>query len=184
MTEPLKKRYNEEDMKKALKYWTHDECKMLDSRLLNNKSPTTIFLVQTDSVSFFAPLKHYYIEFDHLQWHPGAPTNPIFESVANQKVPEEGNLIGIYEACDVCSKEFMRINFKSDNSFNILINNCQIQFGEISQTVVSVIAIGSLLTLVFLRSWLIILFLFIAVISILFAKKKKALHYDKCIHIR
>lgn len=183
-------RYNEKDIEEALKIWPNKQppVKEIPSRLLHKDNAhfndTTIFIVRSSAISYIPVLHHYYIEFNGLEWHPGAPGDPIFED----KRIESGRsmqLRKIIECCAFCSRKYMHSNFERDKGFNLIFNNCQIQFGVIAESLLAIFFIVTLIVAICMKSLFIITINIVSLLSIIFTSVHDGeIEYKVCEHVK
>lgn len=177
-------------MKKALELWddTGPQDRRFKSRLLGlSTAPTnetTIFLVRSLAISYVPIIHHWFVEFNGIQWHPGAPTDPIFQSDCAKTSQVDTRLRKIIECCNYCAKEYMRRNFCRDANFNLVFNNCQIQLGEIAESLLVIFFITSLIIAIVLKN----IFIFIinlATLATIFLTRtiNTEIEYKVCEHI-
>lgn len=182
-------RYNEVDIEEALSLWPTrvPPSEQIPSRLLNSditkQGRTTIFLVRSSNLSILPVLHHYYIEFNDKEWHPGAPDDPI---ITNKEVDPKQvlKLRKFIECCDYCARRFMEANFERDSRFNLLCNNCQIQFGHIAESLfVNIFLFGLVLGLLFNN--IIAIFISITALATILSTSHLGhdLEYNICEHI-
>lgn len=115
-----------------------------------SQSGTHLFLEHKKSVSIVPLLAHTFITFGDKVWHPGAPTNPIIEKAKDSELASP--LISIKELCSLCARKFMAERFRQDESFHIICNNCQIQFGLFGDTIFVMMFIGLLISNIYTPS--------------------------------
>lgn len=184
-------RYNEADINEALNIWPAKEppSALIPSRLLHYKNDncnelTTIFIVRSSAISYVPVLHHYYIEFNGLEWHPGAPHDPIFEPKRENR---RGNmqLRKIIECCEYCARIYMNSNFERDKGFNLIFNNCQIQFGVIAESLLAMFFIVTLIVGIIIKSLFVIVINAVSLISIIITSvHDKEIEYEVCTHIK
>jgi hypothetical protein len=175
-------RYDADNVERALNHWSNvPPTGNVLSKLTNkNHDQSTIFLLKSQPVDGFNMLNHHYLEFDGLAWHPGAPNYPIF---VESEAGDDSTTRAIYETCNTCARKFMSINFDNDRQFNLIVNNCQTQLGHSSQTSFTLLFLLSLITLIFLKSWILIILNLTAFVALFFSKEKNKILFDKCKHI-
>lgn len=147
---------------------------------------TDFFFEHKRSVSVIPLLAHTYITYRDRVWHPGAPTNPIIDPVSEDELMYP--LLTIRELCTYCARKFMENRFKSDSSFHIICNNCQIQFGLFGDTILVMITIMLLITNIYeptlIKTLLLIYVCFILVLVNTTSISLDSLELYHCPHIK
>ena len=188
-TSTCPERYTDAAIEEALSRWPMQQppTEMIPSRLLHRKnaieSDTTIFIVRSSAISYLPILHHFYIEFNDTEWHPGAPNDPIFEPKRDTH-ERSMKLRKIIECCPYCSKLYLRKHFERDKGFNLIFNNCQIQFGEIAESLLVLFFIATFIVGIILKSPLIIVINAVSLASIFVTSlHDQEIEYKTCNHI-
>lgn len=165
-------RYNPEAVKQALDRWPASEppAGKIQSRLLHKNNTqfndTTIFILRSSAISYLPIIHHCYLEFDGTEWHPGAPTDPIFEEKRTD-ITRIAHVRQIIECCEYCSRQYMHSSFERDRKFNLLFNNCQIQFGVIAESLLTMFFVVTFIVAVCVRSFIVMAISAVSLISVI-----------------
>lgn len=147
---------------------------------------TTIFLLKSVPVIKYFFFRHYYLEFDLIEWHPGNPDGQIYnkKDFLFDSFTENPDLHSIRELCNKCAYKFMYRNFLFDKKFHFIWKNCQILFNDVTQTLLFLTLTFTLAFGIFFRSMECLLFGLIFLFSILFYPKHlNRIELKQCQHI-
>lgn len=163
------------------------DFKLYSSRLyeIKSNSDTHFILIKSIPTGMISVLRHYYLAWRDIEWHPGSPNDDIYTKA---NAFGKGTVHYIYELCSYCADNFLCTNIERDINFHIVYFNCDSMLSDSVQTTITLlIFINIIYAIIMPMDYIISFSTFIILIGTLICVNNiggKNCNYIKCQHIK
>lgn len=153
------------------------------SRLYSHGENSNFVMVKSYPIANWPFLRHWFLAFRDIEWHPGTPTNPIFVPMNNY---ERGEIEKIYELCDTCANNYLRAKIEQDKHFFLPFFNCDTMVGNRMETTLIFCIIIFFIFSIILPSIILFVMFLVSIVSLLSVNKflSRKPEYIHCVHIK
>lgn len=183
-------KYTDEAIKQAMQPWVEhsgDSVKIetLTPRFFTKTDKTMMFVIKKYPLFNISLMpSHMFMVVDGFIFHPGNPSNEIF----SEEEDRDSIVVGVYETCIPCGFKKLHEMLKTDKTFNIMTNNCQIITGQSFETML-LLGMFSSLALYVVTGWVSLLIIAIGICCFVIVFEQitsvgNSFHYSSCKHIK
>lgn len=152
------------------------------SQLYENIPNKNFIMVKSYPITNWPFLRHWFLSFRELEWHPGTPNNPVY---VQKDYYERGEIEKIYELCDMCANCFLEAKIEQDKHFFLPFFNCDTMVGNRMETTLIFSIIIFFMFSIILPSVILFVMFLVSVMSLLSVNKFlcRKPEYMHCEHI-
>lgn len=125
-------------------------------------------LVKSYSINDLPFLRHWYLAYNNIEWHPGTPNSAIY---ITPNTHGNGEIEKIYEYCTECADDMLQKNIEYDKKFYLPFYNCDTMLGNCVETTMLLASLISLIIAIILKSIIVFIFFIICTLTLLTANK-------------
>lgn len=156
----------------------------LRSLLYENISNKNFIMVKSYPIANWPFLRHWFLSFRDLEWHPGTPNNPVY---VQKDYYECGEIEKIYELCDKCANCFLAAKIEQDKHFFLPFFNCDTMVGNRMETTLIFSIVIFFMFSIILPSIILFVMFLVSVMSLLsvnkfLCRKPEYMHCDHITH--
>lgn len=145
--------------------------------------PTRHFLLlKSYAIDELAFLRHWYIAYNNIEWHPGMPNGPIY---VKPNTYGHGEIEKIYEYCTQCADDFIQKKIEGDKDFYLPFYNCDTMLGNCVETCLIITTLFCFGVFLIFNSIVVLILSIVSSITVVLANQylNRVPQYESCPHI-